>query len=96
VAGTVEEFRHRPLGVNAVVLVATGVTGGGHCENLGMRVGTNETGPARNELLADLVARSLADARENILAFTVIPRDVPREWKRFPVRTARARPATCT
>ncbi len=49
--------------VNAVVLVATGVNGDGHREVLGLRVATAETGPAWNELFADLVARGLCGVR---------------------------------
>ncbi|WP_405064946.1 transposase [Kribbella sp. NBC_01510] len=49
--------------INAVVLLATGVNGGGHREVLGMRVATSETGPAWNEFFADLVARGLSGVR---------------------------------
>jgi putative transposase len=45
------------------VLLATGVNGDGHREVLGMRVATSETGPAWNELFADLVARGLSGVR---------------------------------
>lgn len=49
--------------VNAVVMLATGVNADGHREVLGMRVATSETGPAWNELFADLVARGLSGVR---------------------------------
>lgn len=49
--------------INAVVLLATGVDGGGHREVLGMRVATSETGPAWNEFFADVVARGLTGVR---------------------------------
>jgi transposase-like protein len=45
--------------VSCAVLIATGVNGDGRREVLGLRVATSETGPAWNELLADLVARGL-------------------------------------
>lgn len=49
--------------VNAVVLVATGVNGGGHREVLGVKVATSETKEAWNVFFADLVARGLAGVR---------------------------------
>jgi putative transposase len=49
--------------VNAVALLATGVTADGHREVLGLRVATAETGAAWNEFFADLVARGLAGVR---------------------------------
>lgn len=49
--------------INAVVLLATGVNGDGHCEVLGMRVATSETGAAWNEFFADLIARGLTGVR---------------------------------
>ena len=49
--------------INAVVLLASGVNGDGHREVLGLRVATSETGSARNEFFADLVARGLAGVR---------------------------------
>ena len=49
--------------INAVVLIATGVNGDGHREDLGLRVATSETGAAWNEFFADLVARGLSGVR---------------------------------
>ena len=43
--------------INTVVSLATGVNNDGHREVLGLRVATSETGSARNEFFADLVAR---------------------------------------
>lgn len=48
--------------INTVVSLATGVNNDGHREVLGLRVATSETGSARNEFFADLVARGPSSA----------------------------------
>ena len=57
------KVREGGRGINAVVLLATGVNNDGHREVLGMRVATAETGAAWNEFFADLVARGLSGVR---------------------------------
>lgn len=49
--------------VNAIVLLATGESGDGHREVLGMRVATSETEAAWNGFFADLAARGPAGVR---------------------------------
>ena len=57
------KVREGGRGINAIVLIATGVNGDGHREVLGLRVATSETGAAWNEFFADLVARGLSGVR---------------------------------